>query len=354
MTKIWITWEKHRRTSELVAAMPGLKLFELESETARQLNSKLERLIDYPNLLLQTIRILVQEHADIVIVQNPSVLLSLFMVTFGKVLAPNVIVDAHNGGVRPFHAKYTWLKPIFSIIHRWAELIIVTNDELAKIIRKNRGRPFILQDKIPSLDAACHIPLKGEFNLVLVCTFEPDEPFQEVIRASGFIDQSICIYITGKYQKANQTIINQASSNVIFTGFLPENEYISLLNSCDIVIDLTLEPDCLVCGAYEAVALGKPLILTDMPALRNYFKHGAVYTKNRAEEIAESIQYAIRHKERLKKGINILKSALEKAWSEKLDELLFIMDQMGKSPDLNRFSEMDQKFIPSEADRMKS
>ena len=326
MAKIWITWEHHRRTSELASAIPGLRLFELESETARQLNSKLERLLHYPNLLLQTIRILVQERADIVIVQNPSVLLSLFMVTFGKVLAPNVIVDAHNGGVRPFHAKYTWLKPIFSIIHRWAELIIVTNDELAKIIRKNRGRPFILQDKIPSLDAPADIPLEGEFNLVLVCTFEPDEPFQEVIEAANLLDSSICIYITGKYEKAQKDIIKHAPTNVIFTGFLSEGKYISILNSCDIIIDLTLEPDCLVCGAYEAVAIGKPLILSDAPALRNYFCKGAVYTENTAVAIAQAVHYAINNKERLDKEIKQLKKEITTDWNNKLDEFLHTIE----------------------------
>lgn len=320
MTKIWITWEKHRRTSELVAALDGVKLFQLELEAPR--------LFRYPCLLFQTLFTLINERPNLTIVQNPSIVLSFFMVTLGKLLTAHILIDAHNGGLRPFYSKHNWLLPVYRMIQKQADLTIVTNEALSKEVRSNGGRPFVLQDKVPQLEESNHISLKGSHNVVLICTFEKDEPYREVIRAAGMIDSSICIYITGRYEKATNDITDQPPSNVIFTGFLSEQQYVNLLYSCDVIMDLTMLEHCLVCGAYEAVALGKPVVLSNTAALRNYFSLGAVYTENRAEAIAAAIDYALKNKTKLREEIVILRNYLRTEWRQKFGELVSILDRL--------------------------
>jgi glycosyltransferase involved in cell wall biosynthesis len=320
MKKIWIAWEKHRRTTELATAFDVAKLFQLEVEASRP--------IRYLSLLYRTLRIILRERPDLIIVQNPSIVLSVFMVTLGKLLVPHVVIDAHNAGIIPFPSKYNSLLPLYGMIQKWADLTIVTNEGLAKVVHANGGRPFVLEDRIPQFNGVERIALKGKHNLVFVCTFEEDEPYEEVIRAARFIDPSIHLYVTGKYQKASPTIIAQAPDNVAFTGFLSDQEYANLLYSCDAIIDLTLLEDCLVCGAYEAVALGKPLVLTNTPALRSYFYHGAVYTENTAEKIAQAIRSVVENKKVLQEEIAILRSQLKSAWEEKRQDLLRILEQL--------------------------
>jgi glycosyltransferase involved in cell wall biosynthesis len=72
---------------------------------------------------------------------------------------------------------------------------------------------------------------------------------------------------------------------VRFTGFLQEEEYWGLLRSADGIVDLTLMADCLVCGAYEALAAGKPMLLSDNLASRELFGNAALYTDNTAPAI---------------------------------------------------------------------
>ena len=66
--------------------------------------------------------------------------------------------------------------------------------------------------------------------------------------------------------------------------FLPvtcqKDEYVSMLYSVDATIDLTNRENCLVCGAYESVAAGKPMILSKTQALMEYFNKGAVYVEH--------------------------------------------------------------------------
>lgn len=320
MKRIWITWENHRRTIELASSLPGIRLFQFEF--------KGPRLIRYACLLFKTILIIFVELPNLVIVQNPSLILSLFALFLSKIVRFKVVVDAHNEGLIPFHSRHNWLMPIYSSIQKWAHLTIVTNKGLAEKVLGNGGNPFILEDKIPQFANPHRVSLKGRQNLVLVCTFQKDEPYVETIKAASFIGPSIYLYITGPYRKAPQDIILGAPPNVLFTGFLPDQDYINLLFSCDAVIDLTLMKDCLVCGAYEAVALGKPMIISDTEALRGYFSRGAVYTKNTPQEIANSIAYALENSEKLESDISLLKADLERDWNCKFAALINLLDQI--------------------------
>jgi glycosyltransferase involved in cell wall biosynthesis len=75
--------------------------------------------------------------------------------------------------------------------------------------------------------------------------------------------------VTGNYRKAGIVPPTDAP-NVTFTGFLADPDYVALLGRADVVIVLTSDDDLLNCGAYEALALDKPLILSDTKAIREY------------------------------------------------------------------------------------
>ena len=78
--------------------------------------------------------------------------------------------------------------------------------------------------------------------------------------------------------------------NVRFTGFLAEQDYWDLLRGADGIIDLTLKPNCLVCGAYEALAVGRPMLLSDNAASMELFGDGATYTDNTPQGIRSAVE----------------------------------------------------------------
>jgi glycosyltransferase involved in cell wall biosynthesis len=321
--RIWISWESHRRTTELAGLLPNVGLFVL------QMNGP--RFIRYPDLILKTLGVLFQYRPKLVFVQNPSIVLSLFVLLIRSVLRFHVVVDAHNEGLRPFYRHHNWLMPIYLWIQKRAALTIVTNDALAREVSLNGGNPFVLEDPIPQMKPNAETTLNGTYNVAFVCTFEKDEPYMEVIKAAALINPATSLYITGRHHKISRDIIHQAPCNVVFTGFLPDQDYINLLHSCDAVIDLTLMQNCLVCGAYEAVSLGKPVILSDTKVLRDYFSKGAVYTHNSAKEIAAAIMYALENKKTLAGEISLLKAELEFDWNTNFSILRNEIDKLGKS-----------------------
>ena len=317
--KIWITWEQHRRTKELADSLNDVVLFELESSSPRFLR--------YVILMYRTFLVLLRERAPLIIVQSPSNILALFMLTVGRFFTTKVVIDAHNGGIRPYHAQFQFFKPLFRYIHRKSDLVVVTNTALADVVTENGGNPFILEDKLPLMQKGPTLQLEGDINLVSICTFEEDEPFEEIIKSATFVDEKICIYITGDYSKVDN-ITNRTPKNVILTGFLPDSDYAQLLSSCDAVIDLTNEPDCLVCGAYEAVSLEKPLILSDDPALRYYFNKGVIFSLNQSKQIAEAISQAVSFHDKLKVEVRQLKKELAVNWQKKIEDFNCLLDGM--------------------------
>jgi hypothetical protein len=86
-------------------------------------------------------------------------------------------------------------------------------------------------------------------------------------------------------------------------------------------MDLTILKDCLVCGAYEGIAVGKPLILSDTAATKNLFARGCVYVTPTVESIRAGILKSIVDYDDNRKEVVTLKSDLENRWSLDMDAL---------------------------------
>jgi hypothetical protein len=102
--------------------------------------------------------------------------------------------------------------------------------------------------------------------------------------------------------------------NIILTGFLTENDYWKLIISVDLIIDLTFRENCLVCGAYEAVAAEIPMVLSNTKTLKGHFDKGAVFTDNEEVSIKNTISFAMLNYNRLNSEVKVLKKELIRKW----------------------------------------
>ena len=85
-------------------------------------------------------------------------------------------------------------------------------------------------------------------------------------------------------------------------------------------MDLTTRENCLVCGAYEAMAAKKPVVLSDTTALREYFHKGAVFSGNHSVALAKSITDTLSDIESLNQQVQIFSIELREHWSGLLRE----------------------------------
>ncbi len=319
---IFITWENQRRSVELSRSL-GIPIYII---TPRIFRYNL-RILRYLECTFHTLDILINEQPKLLFVQNPSLILAVVAVLFKKIFKYRLIVDRHSNFKLSQDNKKISFK-IFNILSNYtirnAELTIITNKFLLNFVEAIGGKGFILEDKIPAINKGSMILLNGDVNVTFISTFSHDEPIDEVINAANKLNPNWYIYITGKPNKHYMKMIHcgKIPKNVIFTDFLSENDYQSLLISSDIILVLTKHDHTLTCGAYEAVSIGKCLVISDSDCLRSYFNKGAVYVKCDPCSIADGIKFAAANKSELEKDISTFRKRIELDWAKKFDSLI--------------------------------
>ncbi len=322
--KLWIAWEDDGSirsrvlAKEMNAAFYTFTLFE---------GDRCLSLLRYPIAILQTLFTLMKERPENLIVQNPSVFLCVLSALVKPVFNYKLIIDLHTLyiHIKPIPPEDIRKKIINSLNNyslKQGEIVIITNEPyISKIKDKVNKEIFVLPDRIPDFDYEFkETSLKGKNNILFICSFSDDEPWKEVIRSAELLDKETYIYITGRKEKTDKN--NTLPSNVVLTGFMPNEAYQNMLRTVDAVIVLTDKEYCLVCGGYEAVSAEKPLILSDTNALREYFSSGTVFTANNAEAIVASIRQAIENRDVLKKEIRKLKTIRNIEWRRSWENLM--------------------------------
>lgn len=315
MSKLWISWEEHRRNRSICEAL-DIELYEVDIKAPR-----IER---YIKSTYKTIKKIQKSKPDTVFAQNPSMILAALCVLLRPFFSYKLIIDAHNAGIRPREGENFLLNIIVTWINKRANKVIVTNDVLAHYISNIGITPFILPDPIPNIaNPKKSIMSKGRLKVLFICTWAEDEPFEEVLEASRIIDPGVHIYITGNYKKElNELKAKQIPDNVTLCGFVSNESFDSLLYEADYVMDFTTRADCLVCGAYEGVAAETPLILSDTKVTRDLFCKGTLYSGLSVQEIAKTLEQLEESLPKLKQEISFFKTAYKKEWSEKSKSLL--------------------------------
>ncbi len=325
---LWVAWERHRRSRELASRL-GVEL--------RELLASSPYLLRVAALSARTLALLLRRRPRLLIVQNPSLVLTALAVAARPALGYALVVDRHSNfklGRLPSRApKWRLFHALSRMTVRRADLTIVTNDHLADLVAAWGGRPFVLPDAVPSLDLATPGRPTRRPTVVCVCSHGTDEPLAEVLAAARLARSRPMIQVTGDPRRADPALVASAPDNVSFTGFLPEPEYQSLLASSDAVLCLTTQPHTLLCGAYEAVAAGRPLIVSDQEVLVAYFRRGTVATANTAAGIAAAIDEAVERGDDLRREMAEFAPELKESWRRRFAELLDRLDGLRRSPE---------------------
>lgn len=311
----WVTWQGHRRTANIAAyfGMPVKLVDSDETGVWRYLRST-----------VVTLRHLWARRPDVLIVQNPSLALACLAVLARPTIRYRLVVDAHNEAVQPFVHKHDVIVRLSQWVLREADLTIVTNYPIARVVEATGGVAAVLPDRIP--DARPSKEGGGiKARVVLIATFAADEPVEQFLEAATAFQGSLEIFVTGKVTRASKRLAAQYSNAVSFTGFLPEEKYWSLLDGASFIADLTTMGNCLVCGAYEGVALEKPLLLSDSKATREHFRKGAIYVDNTVDGIRAGIATMMSERSELRIQVQDLKRELTTAWprqARKVEKLI--------------------------------
>lgn len=283
----WITWERQQRNVSM-ASLLNADYFEFKGP-----KFYLVRVIIN---LVRTFFVFLKPY-DIIFVQNPSIVLCFFSCILGTVLRKKVIIDAHNAGVRPLEGRSKILSFMNTLILRSAHLVIVSNQSLVNYLLEKKVVAIPMPDPLPELSRYKSDRSQYLYDIFIICSWSDDEPIDQYFLSA--IDlPDLSFGITGNFSKRISQF-DDVPSNLHLMGFIDEDEYFSRLSRSKIVVDLTYRDDCLVCGAYEAIALAVPVILTDSMVNRTVFPKGVVFSTCSANDIKVKIVETINNRSRL-------------------------------------------------------
>lgn len=276
---VWIDWGHHLRTNTLAARL------NLPVEEILVPGGRLRRYLVSAVRTWVTLRRL---RPNVVLATNPSIVLALLLLILRRRLGFAVVSDAHFLGVQTLTGAGAQQK-LLDYCNKKNDLVIVTNESHAKHVASVGGRAFICPDPLPDLASFTQVVTVPRRSAFLICSFGEDEPYRQVfiafqkLSAEGFV-----LHVSGNYRRAG---VNPAEYPwVQFLGYIPQAVYYGYLRGCQVIVDLTTVDNCLLCGAYEALALRKPLVISRTSALESYFGEAAVFTANDAESIAAAIR----------------------------------------------------------------
>lgn len=286
--RIWLSWEHHRRSESLSAAL-GYSLH-VEHHHHRP------ALIRYALSAFGTLKTLFKYKPKLVVAQNPSVFLCVLLGALKPVLAFRLVMDAHNHALQQRSAN-TLLGKLDRFAFKQTDVVIVTNQIAAQrvsdlhwVIMNDPVAPVSRPSNtdISALQAKKLLPRQY---FTLVSSFADDEPTVEVINAIQRLPDELPLKlcITGKRAKAPADALAMESERIVFTDYLSDEDFDQLLRHSAAIIDLTTRPDCLVYGFSEALAVGVPILLSDNLVSRDTYGEAAFYTKNDADSICAAI-----------------------------------------------------------------
>lgn len=300
---VWITWERQTRNQSM-AAMLGVKCYELLSEK--------KGVHRYWACVKKTHNILKNQNVKVAFVQNPSIVLTAFAVLTKKIYNVQVVVDAHNSGVFPAEGKYPLLNFINRRLLKWSDLVIVTNENLGN----RTGADYVVcTDPLPDINLDVQ-PIEND--VLVVCSWADDEPIEEYIEASRNFP-NLEFNFTGNHKKYSKTL--KVPKNCRILGFVSEQQYYAYMAGAKLILDMTKRDNCLVCGAYEAIAMNKIVIVTDNYTNRVVFGSAVLYAQCESVSIAEAIENFFQQRHVMNVNLNEFRALYSYRCSKLVDEI---------------------------------
>ena len=309
---LYFVWFTHARRAETLARELGAKLVFVYEY---QLLNPWLRPLRYIVQSWKTWILLERERPAFVIVQTPPTFAPLAVALWCKLRGKkraSYIIDCHPGNF--YHPLWRWALPLLRPLARGAITSLLCNEEAQNTLLKWNANYIFLPDGLPDLSSTSGtVGSQGDARIAVISTFADDEPVAEVFAAARLLPhvtfyvtgnperaalqprdrrrtRDATFYVTGDPERSTNELLAHKPENVILTGFLRGSVYNGLLHHVDGIMILSRLRTTLSCGAFEALSLAKPTIVSDVPEQRRWFSRGFILVENTPEDIARGVE----------------------------------------------------------------
>lgn len=336
MRKAFVIWVREVKLNEFLA-------HEIDAEVLISYKKKWGRFnipffVRYLIQGVDTYKKLKKIKPDIVFVMNPPITAVLTVYFYCQLNKARFAIDTHTAGFIDrkwvfFHWLHRFLakKAILNTVHNYKNL-----EYLEKWGIKNS---YVLQFYNPLREEILDENLKLSQNLenkinnfsgikvFMVNRFAGDDVWKEVTETARIMPE-VLFFLTGD----NSKIKYDFPENVILTGYLNHNEFMKLMDKCDVVLALTKRRDTVLWSIREIMALEKPFITSDSKTIKHYFSDVALFTNHEPENMKAKILEAHEKTDLIKENI---KNFLEKDAKRWKNDIIYISNALNENKNCN-------------------
>jgi glycosyltransferase involved in cell wall biosynthesis len=319
-----IAWTRFQpRTSALALALGGQARFVDDGFAGRHFAM---RPFAYLVKAYQTWTLLSRDNPKTVLVITPPVFAPLVAWLWCLVHRRALVVDCHTGA---FHSpKWAWARPLHRWLLRRVRAVLLHTDELEALVTGWGARAMVVPDDLPSADEARPQERDGRTRVLIAGSLDSNEPVATVVEAARLLPD-LELRFTGDPSLVPDRVRAEAPPNVVWTGYLAYPVFLGELEAADVVGVFSTDPRIMNRAAFEAVGLGRPLVLSDLPGLRDRFSSAALFAANEPAAIAGVLRGALDEKSELARRSVALQSLLRTQREQAVARLQSIIDGGG-------------------------
>ena len=293
---------------------------------------------------IRTWRELERRQPEIVVVITPPVFAPVVSWAWCRWRARRFVIDCHTG---TFHSpRWRWARRVHRWLLRRATAGLVHTQEAQELVRDWGAAALLLPDDLPSAsDAERRVPAPTRPTVLVAGSLDGNEPVQESLSMAARLPQ-VEFRVTGDPRQLPSALVDSAPANVVFTGFVPYGQFLGEMLAADVVAVFSTDPHIMNRAAFEAVGLGRPLVLSDLEGLRGRFGAGAAFAANRPDTMATVVAQALSSKSSMETRSRELAHVLNQQRERALAQLSDVLGESGRRSGTRRVLLLTQHAFP--------
>lgn len=207
-----------------------------------------------------------------------------------------LVVDSHTGAFRGW--KWRWSLRVHRLLALAATAVLVHTEADEDLVRSWGASVILLPDELPDVDQARPVPRSDRPRVVVAGSLDSKEPVAATLEAARLLPD-VDLLLTGDTRRLPAATLSRAPSNVVFTGWLDYGRFLGELLAANVVAVFSTDPRIMNRAAFEAIGMGRPLVLSNLPGLRARFGPAALFAPNEPQAMAEAIREAVLRQDEL-------------------------------------------------------
>ena len=316
-----IAWADNQpRTDALARALGGEAVFVTSPLPRRPATAPLR----YAWCAWRTWRLLQHRHPSAVVVIMPPVVAALVAGLWCRLWRRRLVVDCHTD---TFHgSRWAWARWLYRWLLPRCQAVLAHTDEALGLLRRWGAPGLLLPDDLPGPAAASNPGVHAVSTVLVAGSLDKNEPVSETLAAAALLPE-VAIRITGDPGRVPRALRMSAPPNVTFTGFLPLRKFLGEMLAADAVAVFSTDPHIMNRAAFEAVGLGRPLVLSDLAGLRERFGAAALFARNEPPAMAAALRQALAARPELERRSRLLAGELRRQHALAVDRLRGLLDE---------------------------